>query len=277
MHRSGTSLVASAFRAAGIDVGSDLLGADEGNPRGHFEDRDFVRLHEEMLVTTGETWLTGTPGRSSDVRPDLVARAQSLVAARSEIDQWGWKDPRTLLFLDLWDELLPEPRYLFVYRHPVDVVLSLSRRGTELRASPWLFLRSWITHNRALLRFFERHPGRCYLAAVPDLTSDLEGFVQSVAAKLGLALRPNGISRLFHTEELSPSAVEPAARWERLMPDAVALYRALDALADLPTSEDDARRSGRPYTLGGLRDRAAAAQLRLDLRRADARSISASG
>jgi len=77
MHRSGTSLVASAFRAAGIDVGSDLLGADEGNPRGHFEDRDFVRLHEEMLVTTGETWLTGTPGRSSDVRPDLVARADA--------------------------------------------------------------------------------------------------------------------------------------------------------------------------------------------------------
>jgi hypothetical protein len=277
MHRSGTSLVASAFRAAGIDVGSDLLGADEGNPRGHFEDRDFVRLHEEMLGATGETWLTGTPGRSSDVRPDLVARAQALVAARSEIDQWGWKDPRTLLFLDLWDALLPEPRYLFVYRHPVDVVLSLARRGTELRTTPWLFLRSWVTHNRALLRFFERHPGRCYLAAVPDLTSDLEGFVQSVAAKLGLAVRPKGVSRLFRTEELSPSAVEPAAGWERLMPDAVALYRALDALADLPASEDDARRSGHPYTLDGLRDRAAAAQLRLDLRRAGAPSVTSSG
>ena len=100
--------------------------------------------------------------------------------------------------------------------------------------------------------------------------------MQSVAAKLGLALRPKGISRLFHTEELSPSAVEPAAGWERLMPDAVALYRALDALADLPASEDDARRSRRPYTLDGLRGRAAVAQLRLDLRRADASSISAS-
>ncbi len=274
MHRSGTSLVASAIRAGGVDVGSDLLGADAGNPRGHFEDRDFVRLHEEMLVAAGETWLTGRAHPVTDIPPALVERARSLVAARSRLDVWGWKDPRTLLFLELWDEILPEPGYLFVYRHPVDVALSLARRGVELRSNPWLALRAWITHDRELLRFVERHPGRCYLAAVPELTNDLEGFVARAAAKLGFRVRTDGIARLFHPDELSASAVEPEAGWERLMPHAVALYRELDALADLPAGAP--ARPGRRYTLDTLRGRAAAARLRRELARIDAETAAVS-
>ena len=58
------------------------------------------------------------------------APAASLEAPghRRDIDLWGWKDPRTSLLLTFWDSLLDEARYLFVYRHPVDVLSSLVRR-----------------------------------------------------------------------------------------------------------------------------------------------------
>jgi hypothetical protein len=275
MHRSGTSLVASVVRAAGVDVGSDLLGPDEGNRRGHFEDRDFVRLHEEMLVAGRETWLSGRPCVMAELPPVLVERARSLVAARSALEQWAWKDPRTLLFLDLWHTILPEPRYLFVYRHPVDVVLSLARRGAELCGNPWLSLRAWTTHNHELLRFVARHPGRCYLAAVPALTADLDRFVARAAAKLGLTVGAEGVSDLFHPAELSAPAAEPEAGWDRLMPQAVALYRELDAVADLPAAEAG-RWAGRRSTLDARRIRGAAAELRRELARASPASSAAS-
>jgi len=41
MHRSGTSLVASLFAGAGVNVGTRLIGASRGNDRGHWEDLDF--------------------------------------------------------------------------------------------------------------------------------------------------------------------------------------------------------------------------------------------
>ena len=94
------------------------------------------------------------------------------------------------------------------------------------------------------------------------------------AAKLGFRVRTDGIARLFHPDELSASAVEPEAGWERLMPHAVALYRELDALADLPAGAP--ARPGRRYTLDTLRGRAAAARLRRELARIDAETAAVS-
>jgi hypothetical protein len=42
MHRSGTSLLASFLRAAGINLGENLYPADSANPLGYFEDLDFL-------------------------------------------------------------------------------------------------------------------------------------------------------------------------------------------------------------------------------------------
>ena len=49
MHRSGTSLIAAILREAGVHLGDQLIGADTGNIRGHFEDVDFVQFHQTVL------------------------------------------------------------------------------------------------------------------------------------------------------------------------------------------------------------------------------------
>ena len=49
MHRSGTSYLAEVVQALGVKLGEHLVGAQKGNPRGHFEDREVLVFHEALL------------------------------------------------------------------------------------------------------------------------------------------------------------------------------------------------------------------------------------
>ena len=49
MHRSGTSLITHWLNECGLQLGDDFLGAGLGNVDGHYEDLEFLKLHEEIL------------------------------------------------------------------------------------------------------------------------------------------------------------------------------------------------------------------------------------
>lgn len=243
MHRSGTSLVSNVMREAGLDIGvREDVGLGVGQPRGHFEDREVFRLHEAILAASGRTCFSADDASLAVIPAAFQEQARALAAARADRPFWGWKDPRTCLFLDLWDGLLPEARYLFLYRHPVDVALSLWRRNTdpELSADPWLALRSWEVHNRRLLAFRDRHPERCFIAHAPALAADLGGFVRRVAERLDVPLRARDFSGLYDADELAPSCQPPRPNWDALIPEALALYRRLEEIADLSSAEEPA-------------------------------------
>jgi Sulfotransferase family len=251
MHRSGTSLVASVLREAGLDIGlKEDVGLGLGQPRGHFEDRDFFDLHEAILAAAGLSCFTAAEPAIDEIAPAFEDRARALVAARTDRSFWGWKDPRTCLFLDLWERLLPQARYLFLYRHPVDVALSLWRRNTdlELRQDPWFAFRAWELYNRRLLALRDRYPERCFVAHAPALAADLPGFLQRLAAKLDLPLQGGDFHALYEPEELAPSCQPPRPAWEDLIPEALALYGRLEEIADLPSVEEPPA-SGRQLSL----------------------------
>lgn len=241
MHRSGTSLAANVLGEAGLDTGvRGDVGLGVGQPRGHFEDRDFYNLHEAILAASGRSCFTADEISIDEVPPVFEERARSLVAARADRPFWGWKDPRTSLFLDLWERHLPRARYLFLYRHPVDVALSLWRRNTdpEIRQDPWLAFRAWELYNRRLLAFRDRHPERCFVAHAPAFAADLAGFVRRLGARLDLPFRDGDFGALFDAEELAPSCQSPRPYWEGLIPEALALYGRLEEIADLTSSEE---------------------------------------
>lgn len=63
MHRSGTSLTTSLLQSAGVFIGDRLLGNNLSNPKGHFEDLDFVEFHQQLLQAQGlsdEGWADNT-------------------------------------------------------------------------------------------------------------------------------------------------------------------------------------------------------------------------
>ncbi len=234
MHRSGTSLVASVLQKAGLAIGCEAPAPGLGNPRGHFEDPDFLELHEEMLAAEGESCFSIGENFVPPVDGKFARRAEELVAERRALPLWGWKDPRTCLFLDFWETILPEARYLFLYRRPIDVALSLWRRNgdLELREDPWRTIRSWEAYNRRLLEFRDRHPERCFLAQVPALSADLGGLVHRLREELQLPLDAVALAEVYAPEELTPQAPSNSA-WESLIPEALDLYRRLDRSANL--------------------------------------------
>jgi hypothetical protein len=239
MHRSGTSLVTGLLARAGLHVGSRILQAGASNPRGFHEDQDFVDFHEKALRDRGQTILVDA-GFRFEATADEMARARRLIEDRGSRPVWGWKDPRTSLFLEFWDSLLDAKGYLFLYRHPVEVAFSLLRRGEPGMAALAEGVEAWTLYNRAIKGFSERHPGRFVLCEARTAVARYGSLLDLLNRRFGLALqggqadadaafRPGEFQALTMREDL-------AAAFGRLYPESAALYAELDAAADMPAS-----------------------------------------
>lgn len=234
MHRSGTSLVASLLAGAGLAMGDRLLGAGRGNVQGHFEDLDFVEFHQLALRACGFHGDGILPAGQPVVPPGLESRVDALIAARRAGGRpWGWKDPRTLLFLDYWADRVPEAAWLFVFRSPWEVADSLYRRRDEQCVSdPLLAIRAWQHANRLLLGFARRHPDRCLVREFAQITADPAATFAAASDHLGIPLSPP-------PDRYEPGLVggDAAARGEHaalihaLLPDVEQLYHELRDLA----------------------------------------------
>src|SRR5579864_598530 len=255
MHRSGTSLLASLAAAAGIDMGTRLMPGSKGNDRGHFEDLDFVGFHEACLARRGCGPLRPPGGGVPRLDPAEAEEAAALLAARARKATWGWKDPRTSLFLPAWDGLLADPFYLLVYRHPVEVALSLLRRGldVEVQLDPWTAIRAWADHNRQLLAFRAARPGRCLLWSIAGATRDLAAALAAAEDRSGLPLAGRGLERHLAAGELRSGLLARDIGWTTLVPDAMELFARLEAAADLPGGETAADRD--PGSFASARER----------------------
>lgn len=136
MHRSGTSLVAHWLHECGLFLGEELYGASEFNPRGYFEDVEFIRLHRALLEEEGlhPSGHERPFSRREPLSGAGLARLEQLLLEKSRPGPWGWKDPRTCLFLDAYRRVCPQARYLVVVRHYAQVVASLVRREIAYRS-----------------------------------------------------------------------------------------------------------------------------------------------
>ena len=190
MHRSGTSLTTSLLESAGVHIGDRLMAAGTGNAKGHFEDWDFVDLHRQTLIAqeiNPEGWTTAS--NLAFEGADML-HAQTLAAAKNKRLVWGWKDPRTTLFLNSWQELIPHAKFIFVYRSPWDVVDSLFRRGDSIfKTSPEIAIQTWISYNQAIVDFCQQTQRPWILLRVEDVIGHPQFIIDSINQKLELELR----------------------------------------------------------------------------------------
>jgi hypothetical protein len=217
-HRSGTSSVAQLLHAAGLFVGDDLIGAMPYNPYGHYEDRDVLRIHDQILRENGLNW------QAADTFVPMIgawcweAMERLIEHRRAEHRLWGFKDPRVCLFLPAWKHLLPSCKVLISFRPVADCSYSLSRRHALelLQASgprdvhmrfftvPDLAPRMWLAHNRALLAFAERYEDDVIAVSFDSLLQGLP-LTRLVRSAWGAPLR----------EVPTFSAVDPLATQRR--------------------------------------------------------------
>lgn len=236
MHRSGTSLVASLLQAAGVNVGDRLLAPNEHNPRGFFEDVDFYEFHDRALSERGLTFLVDAEFEFTPT-PAEVDRALALVNQRRHRPLWGWKDPRTCLFLDFWHRLEPDATFVFVYRHPLEVLVSLLRR-TDVHAVGLMdALRAWYVYNSGVERFCGKHPERAVLCHVHGVVQQTDAFLELLKRRLGLDLRcgEEALRSIVQRDELRQLSITPEIQTalRGIHPASVALYDRLQSMAEL--------------------------------------------
>lgn len=232
MHRSGTSLVASLLQSSGVFIGDRLMAGGTGNTKGHFEDWDFVDLHRDPLTAQGidrEGWTTLT-GLSFE--NEYLKRAKALIAARQQYPVWGWKDPRTTLFLECWSRLIFEVKFVFVYRSPWDVVDSLFRRGDLIfRNNPKTAIQSWISYNRAIYQFCQQTDKAWVLFKIEDVIQSPDLAIEVVNRRFSLNLRspqPLGDRSLLRSNMVN---WHRAALIQQYFPQADCLHHQLHQLA----------------------------------------------
>lgn len=237
MHRSGTSLTASILQQAGVFIGDHLLPANAGNPQGYFEDADVYQLHKSILADQNIDTDGWTLKQSIAVPEKFHAQAQALCDRRLQQHAlWGWKEPRTTLFLEFWGQLLPQAKFIFPYRAPWEVMDSLFMRGDPIfEHSPSFAAEVWLAYNQAILDFYERHCDRCFLFHCSLLKTDETHFVKSIQHKWNLSLsEPN--QSLFQPGAMH--TLENQAYRQTLLaqyfPATLTLYATLQRVADLP-------------------------------------------
>lgn len=245
MHRSGTSLLAALVQARGVFLGDRLLGASQGNRHGHFEDEAVLAFHASILkeYTNRARGCFDDGMMHAELPPDwspgaeISEQAEELLANRRREGYWGWKEPRTCLFLDFWRPRLPGLKALAVYRHPLEVHLSCLRRGHwDLPLFPAQILEAWVRHNRPLLEFAREEPERVLLVNAKRAFADFRALASLLDERLGLPGSAEADERKFifsdfHGTELTR---EQQGVFAASFPQAARLYGELQAQADLP-------------------------------------------
>jgi hypothetical protein len=144
---------------------------------------------------------------------------------------WGWKEPRTTLFLDFWVNLLLDANFLLIYRSPWEVVDSLYRRGDEIFLDqPELAVKIWMHYNQKILDFYDKFPNRCLLFSIYSIAHKTESFIDAINAKfkVNLVNTTSDIydSSLFHTQVSDPHRSTLVTYY---FPQALHIYQELNA------------------------------------------------
>ena len=241
-HRSGTSLTAQLLHRAGLFLGYELLGAHPSNPRGHFEDKEVLNLHKEILADNGRDMFVETSfvpflGGSHWRHMGSIAKRRN-----AEHALWGFKDPRTSLLIMPWKSVLPEARVLIVYRHYAEATYSLARRhsaeifsgrGTafdrQLWEKPDLALRSWLVYNDMLLMYARAYPEDTLAVSLDILRAGFP-LVQALNHSWDLGLE-NVPGEAIQTAPPERRRRQPVSD-RRLIPAVENTWRALEDLGD---------------------------------------------
>lgn len=234
MHRSATSLTAHWLHESGLFLGDKLAPADSSNLKGHFEDREILQFHRRILQENG--WADHlVRGEKPIITTDQHAeQARAIIQQRMSYENWGWKEPRATLFLDFWREMLPDLKFLALYRHHAQVVDSLLRRekgnqqrkyrfrgtwrafvkhttlsaGASLEFSALnfsrvnLYAQVWKRYNQDLMAFIQKYPNDVLLLHIDTLIAHHPLVLQTLNEQWGFTLHTFDIRHIYEEQHL---------------------------------------------------------------------------
>ncbi len=240
MHRSGSSLTASILQSAGLHIGRKLMEGTEYNTKGYFENLDFYEFHKQVLQSQGIDEDGWTLQEKIDIEENFQEKAKEIIAKNSISVNWGWKEPRTTLFLDFWAELLPNAKFILIYRSPWEVVDSLYARQDKIfQSQPELAVKLWLNYNQKIIDFYNHAVNRCLLTNIQTIIDNQQVFVEKINQKFKTnfnnpavnVYEPSLFNNRILTESHRPTIID------YYFPEATEMYQELEARAWKPEDE----------------------------------------
>lgn len=130
--RSGTSMTAGILSLIGVDMGK-VRKPDPQNPRGYFEDLDFLSLCKDIIKDADRESDGFHLPKLDDIKESQKKydnKFQRLIDRKKEeatSKMWGWKVTTSSLIIDEILPYLENPHFLIIHRNQLDVAKSAVR------------------------------------------------------------------------------------------------------------------------------------------------------
>ena len=195
-HRSGTSMLAQELSNSGLFLGERMMPPSLANIDGYFEDMDIVNIHDAILRCNDTSWQ-----HSKNIVFDIPNLARKKIEDISQKyteahTQWGFKDPRSALFLNIWHKTLENPYTILIYRdynetseslfhrESRSLLMHLNKSALRFWKEPELAYQMWLAYNRKLLDYAKNYPQTTIVISQKAI---LEGFpiLEALHAQFG--------------------------------------------------------------------------------------------
>lgn len=235
MHRSGTSLLSGWLQECGLVLGDRLMGEGEGNVKGHFEDLDFHDFHEGVFKYCKIPYGGFEGFNKLSWNEYEKEKLNSLFEFKSRLhNQWAFKDPRTLLFLPMYQELPFDWQALGIFRPYKEVVDSLLRREwrhrqellryrsgikkirRKIQSKKYherfikkyadYYLTAWLTYNEKLLEFAQLNNDKIFVLPHYSLLQS-EHIVVEQLKKWGFEINHSPMANFFDSSLMTTKTV----------------------------------------------------------------------
>ena len=152
-----------------------------------------------------------------------------IVQRQKKKSPWGWKEPRTCLFLNLWNKVIPRAYYLILFRDYQEVVASLLRRRKKNLINSnipfykipkrWiqyhffkrryikLYLNIWLRYNKDILSHLKNQDDLSKVIVIDqkNLLPQESLIINILSNSFGLNLNHFPLTKIFNRNMLSKS------------------------------------------------------------------------
>jgi hypothetical protein len=158
-----------------------------------------------------------------------IEKARVLLEQKSALKQWGWKEPRSTLYLQSWKKLIPNLKVVAVFRPYHQVVRSLVNRTiysflktdkyslksrllhlsvfpVYLYEEKKKYLDAWVRYNRSILAFKNKYPDDILIIPLNTLINKDEIIIDKINAKFGIDLNYVPIKNVFEQNLMSSTS-----------------------------------------------------------------------
>jgi hypothetical protein len=142
MHRCGSSALMGILSILGLNIGNNLIGPKLDNKKGFFEDKNFVKLNNDILKANNASWYNIDGIKKGMIFPVLfkIRLINLLVKNLTNNEHLGLKDPRFSIlvpcYIEICNYLKICLKIIVIHRNKESVIQSLLKRGypKEIRA-----------------------------------------------------------------------------------------------------------------------------------------------